>query len=246
MRHSSSERPLALVPAWIVACLAAALAIQLGWQWMHRAASTAAADLPPAPSPAVFRLAGFGETAAQARLAMLWLLSFDSSGTNAIAYQHLDYGRLRGWLQAALDTDPRSEFPLFAASRVYAEVRDEARARAMFDFVHEAFDKDPNRRWPALAQVALLAKHRLGDLALARRYAAELQARTTDPSVPSWARQMEIFILEDMNELEAARIMLGGLLVTGRVRDPEERRFLEERLKEIEVRIARQPSRSLR
>ena len=38
--------------------------------------------------------------------------------------------------------------------------------------------------------------------------------------VPLWARQMEIFILEDMNELEAARIMLGGLLGSGEIQRP--------------------------
>ena len=107
----------------------------------------------------------------------------------------------------------------------------------MFDFVFEEFARAPDARWPALAHAALLAKHRLNDLALARRYAAAIQRQTTDASIPSWARQMEIFILEDMDELEAAKVMLGGLLATGRIRDPEERRFLEGRLKEIERRL---------
>jgi len=40
-----------------------------------------------------------------------------------------------------------------------------------------------------------------------------------------------------MNELEAAKVMLGGLLATGRIRDPEEKRFLEGRLEEIERRL---------
>jgi hypothetical protein len=51
---------------------------------------------------------------------------------------------------------------------------------------------------------------------------------------------MEIFILEDMNELEAAKVMLGGLLATGRLRDAEERRFLQGRLEEIEWRLKRE------
>jgi len=55
--------------------------------------------------------------------------------------------------------------------------------------------------------------------------------------VPLWARQMEIFILEDMNELEAARIMLGGLLERGDIRDPNELRFLRHRLEELEKRV---------
>jgi hypothetical protein len=40
-----------------------------------------------------------------------------------------------------------------------------------------------------------------------------------------------------MNELEAAKIMLGGLLATGRIEDPEERRFLEGRLADLERRL---------
>ena len=49
---------------------------------------------------------------------------------------------------------------------------------------------------------------------------------------------MEIFILEDMNELEAARIMLGGFIAKGLIKHPGELRFLEQRLKEIEAREA--------
>ena len=174
---------------------------------------------------------------------MLYVQAFDLGAGNALPYRRLDYGRLRAWLRAILDTDPRSTYPLFAAARVYAEVDDPARARVMLEFIHEAFLQDPNRRWPALAHAALLAKHRLKDLPLARRYAAELERRTTDPGVPLWAKQMEIFILEDMNELDAAKIMLGGLLASGRLQDPAERRFLKERLDALERRLASKPQR---
>ena len=39
-----------------------------------------------------------------------------------------------------------------------------ARMRQALDFIFDAFAADPNRRWPALAHAALLAKHRLHDL----------------------------------------------------------------------------------
>ena len=51
---------------------------------------------------------------------------------------------------------------------------------------------------------------------------------------------MELFILEDMNELEAARIMLGGLLASGAIQDPAEARFLAGRLKSLEERMRRE------
>ena len=234
----SAQRPLASVPRWILCLLAAAIAAQAAWQAARPAAGApAAADLPPPASAAVMRIASLGEPAALARLAMLWLQAFDSRADNAIPYQKLDYERLIGWLDAILSTDPRSRYPLFAAARIYAENADERKTRRMLDFIEARFMANPNVHWSALAQAALLAKHRLHDLPLARRYAAAIQQKTTDPTIPSWARQMEIFILEDMNELEAAKIMLGGLLATGRIPDPEERRFLEGRLGEIEARL---------
>ena len=169
---------------------------------------------------------------------MLYLQSFDlGGGGTAVPYQKLDYRRLIAWLGAILDTDSHSTYPLFSAARVYAENPDPAKARLALEFVYQRFLESPNLRWPWLAHAALIAKHRLQDLALARRYAAAIDRHTTDPNVPSWARQMEIFILEDLNELEAAKIMLGGLLASGRITDPAEAKFLRERLEQLEARL---------
>lgn len=230
-----------MVPGWVRAMLLACLAAQLGVQVLRPPPATAAEDLPPAPRAQALRAASMGEPAALARLAMLYLQAYDLGAGNALPYQRLDYGRLVQWLRAILDTDPLSEYPLFAAARVYADVADPAKCREMLAFIHQAFLEDPNRRWPWLAHAALLAKHRLHDLPLARRYAADIERLTTDPGIPLWARQMEIFILEDMNELEAAKIMLGGLLASGRINDPQERRFLKGRLEELERRLTSKP-----
>lgn len=235
---SAGERPVAALPAWLRWGLAFALLGQVLLAAVPDSRQRQVADLPPAPTTAMLRAAAFGETAALSRLAMLWLQSFDSGGANEAPYRDLDYGRLTAWLGAIQDTDARSQYPLFAAARIYAEVPDPARSRRMLEFVYREYLKAPHLRWPALAHAALLAKHRLGDLPLARRYAAAIQAVAHDPAVPLWAKQMEVFILEDMNELEAARIMLGGLLAAGQVTDPGERRFLQERLAELERRLA--------
>jgi hypothetical protein len=233
---SRDERPLAAVPRALWGLLAAALAAQLAWQHPGRTRAPAAADLPPAPSVQALRLAAFGEPEALARIAMLYLQSFDLGAGNALPYQRLDYQRLVAWLRNILALDPRSDYPLFSATRIYAETPDPARSRIALEFVYQEFFRDPNHRWPWLAHAALIAKHRLGDLPLARRYAVAIDGFTTAPDVPLWAKQMEVFILEDMNELEAARIMLGGLLESGAIRDPAQARFLAQRLKELEGR----------
>lgn len=235
---SRDERPLAAVPGGVWAVLALSLAAQLAWQGARQPGAPAAAELPPPPTPEALRLASFGEPEATARIAMLYLQAFDLGGANTLPYQKLDYERLVGWLRSILELDPRSQYPLFSAARIYAETPDPANSRMALELVYREFFGDPERRWPWLAHAALVAKHRLGDLTLARRYAQAVDRHTKSPDVPLWARQMEIFILEDMNELEAARIMLGGLLESGAVRDPAEARFLRQRLEELEARAS--------
>jgi hypothetical protein len=41
-----------------------------------------------------------------------------------------------------------------------------------------------------------------------------------------------------MNELETARLIIGGYLQSGTIKDPAELRFLDERLKQLEARSA--------
>jgi hypothetical protein len=216
------------VPRWVLALLALSLATQIAWEARRGTGAAAAPELPPAPGVQALWLASFGEPEALARLAMVHLQS----------YRTPDYGRLVGWLEAILELDPRSQYPLFSAARVYAETTDPARSRMALQFVYGQFLRDPNRRWPSLAHAALLAKHRLKDLPLARRYAQALRQYATGSDVPPWVNQMEIFILEDLNELEAARVLIGSLIQSGTLQDPAELRFLKQRLEELERRLA--------
>ena len=212
----------------MIGALAAAVVAQIGVQALHRAGASALPDLPPAPGLPALRLGSFGENEAAARLAMVHLQS----------YRVPDYARLLEWLGEILALDPRSQYPLFSAARVYAETADPARSRMALEFVYREFLRDPERRWQWLAHAALLAKHRLKDLPLARRYAQALEQHARGPDVPPWARQMEIFILEDMNELEAARVLIASLLRSGALSDPAELRFLQQRLEELEARVS--------
>lgn len=233
------ERALGAVPRWLWSLLAVGLLAQLFVHQATPAGGATARDLPPAPRAEVLRVASFGEPAAMARLLMLYLQAFDLGGENALPYRRLDYRRLVAWLESILALDPRSQYPLFSAARIYAENADPERMRLMLDFLYREYFVDPNRRWPWLAQAAILAKHQLKDLPLARRYAAAIERHTTDPGVPLWAKEMELFILEDMGELQAERIMIRGLIESGRLTDPAEARLLKERLEELERRARR-------
>lgn len=166
---------------------------------------------------------------------MLWLQAFDHQPGISIPYRELDYQTVSAWLDAILALDARGQYPLFAASRLYSEAPDAARQRMMLEFVYRKFMEDPDRRWPALAHAVYMAKHRLQDPSLALRYARALTDHVTAAHVPYWVRQMQVWMLEDLGELEDAKILMGGLVESGTINDPHELIFLRQRLQQLEL-----------
>jgi hypothetical protein len=228
------ERPVSFVPKTAILLLAAGLALQIGWHSFMQPAQKNAEDLPSPPSLTALNIASFGEQTALAKLIMLYVQSFDSQSGVDVPFRKLNYDRLQTWLSRILELDPPAQYPLFAAGRIYAEGVSEAKQRQMFNFIYQQFLVDPNRRWPSMAYATVMAKHRLKDLPLARSYAQAIRLNATGQDVPNWAKQMEIFILQDMNELESAKVLIGGLLASGQITDPHEVRFLQEKLTAME------------
>ena len=234
------ERSFRLVPWTVFLVLGLALAAQISIRTAIPLPVPKAADLPRPPGSGTLAIASFGDPIPLAKLLMLYLQAFDYQSGDRTPFQALDYEKLQAWLSQILRLDPKGQYPLMAASRLYADVPNEAKKRQMLEFVYQEFFKDPNRRWQWLAHAAAVAKHGLKDLPLARRYAAAIQQHATGEEVPLWARQMEIFILEDMNELETARIMIGGYIEKGLIKHPGELWTMEKRLKEIEARMKKE------
>lgn len=225
---AAGERSLTDVPRAVWIALIVALILQIAWQSAQPRPVASAAALGAPPPVAALRVASLGEPVVLAQLTTLYLQAFDNQPGISIPFRDLDYRRVTQWLTTILELDPVGQYPLLMAAQVYSQVPDPARERLMLEFVHEKFLENPNRRWRWLAHSAIMARHRLRDTALALRYADDI-ARLA-PAAPGWARQMRIFILEDIGELESAKILLGGLLESGEIKDERELRFLAERL----------------
>jgi len=221
------------LPLPVIGAVVLGLALQLGWHAYSTRVTAKAVPLNPPPSLGSLRVSALGDPTVAAKLLMLWLQAFDNQPGLSIPFKDLDYREVAAWLDRIIELDPRARYPLLVASRVYASVPDRQKQRLMLDFVYRKFQEDPDRRWRWLAQAALIAKHRLGDLPLALKYARAITERATGPGVPFWARDMTAIILEDMGELEAARILVGGLLAAGSITDPHEIRFLRKKLAEL-------------
>ena len=230
---AGAERAIGTVPHWVSLLFAAALCLQVTWQALRPGPSARAEALGDPPAPGVLRPLALGEPIALAQLLTLYLQAFDNQPGVSIPFRDLDYARVTAWLDAILDLDPVGQYPLLMAAQIYSQVPDPARQRRMCEFVRRQFERDPDHRWRWLAHCAIMAKHRLGDMRLALAYAEAITLRARRAS--GWARQMRIFILEDMGEAEAATVLLGGLLASGEVTDPKEIHFLTERLEKLKA-----------
>ena len=232
---ASATRPLTAVPCAVRAALVITLAAQLSWGYARAPTQVSAQALPALSDTSSLRLFGLGEPDVLAKMVMLWLQAHDHQPGLSIPFAKLDYADIISWLDALLDLDGRFQYPLLSASRVYTQTPDPDRQRQMLEFVYRRFLEAPRHRWPWLAHGVYVAKHRIGDLQLALKYARALRLHVRHGAAPPWVSQMEIFVLEDLGEFEGAAIIIGGLLASGRLAgNSNELVFLQNRLLELE------------
>jgi hypothetical protein len=230
---SKQPRSIRTVPKTVVTLLVLSLFLQIAWHDHSPEPRVQIEKLTEPPQIELLRVFSFGDSVVSAKLLMLWLQAFDSQQGQFLSYKQLNYNLLQQWLERILQIDPHSQYPLLAASHLYSMVPDTDKQRLMLEFVYQQFFIDPPKRWRWLAHAAVLAKHRLEDLPLALKYAKALTAHAT-PEMPRWAQEMQIFILEDMGELERARLVIGGMLASGELTDANEIQFLNEKLLALE------------
>lgn len=234
--YVKQTRDISYVPKSLWLILLLSLLLQCYWHFSFSSLQTRHYDLPTPPQSSLIRLISLDDTVTAAKLTMLWLQAFDNQPGISIPLKELDYDKVIEWLDVILKLDPKMQYPLLAAIRFYAEVQDEEKQRKMIRYISEKFIENPNERWQFMAHTVYVAKHRIKDMQLALECAQLLRQYATGDNVPYWAKQMEIFVLENMGELEAAMILIGGLLESGELKDPHQRKFLGQRLEEIKQR----------
>ena len=227
------QRSTRRVPKIVIGLLMLSLGIQIVWHQNTSPPSTQIQTLIKPPELEFLRFFSLGDPIVSAKILMLWLQAYDSQAGQIVSYQKLNYNALQQWLAQILLLDPKSQYPLLAASHFYSMISDPLKKRQMLEFVYQQFFIDPATRWRWLAHATILAKHRLKDLSLALKYAEAIAAHAT-PDMPYWAQEMRLFILEDMGELERVRLIIGGMLANGQITTPNEIEFLNEKLLTLE------------
>ena len=228
-------QPPQVVPLWLWALILAAVALQVSFKHTHPPQPATARDLPPTPAERVLDAAAFGDHPALSKALSMWLQAFDNQQGISLSFRELDYSLVADWLDAILTLDPRSEYPMFNATRIYSALRnDPERVRIMIGFIRENFREDPGLRWRWASAAVVLAKHHIDDPELSLAIARELHDLTADlEDVPSWAKQMKFFVSDNAEEHEDMAKLLLNLIESGQVTDPHEFILLFERLESM-------------
>jgi len=233
------DRPVKDVPGWIKLTLLLALVLQLLWHSMQDPIVAKAEDLPAPLSTRTYIMSSLGEPIAVSKFLNLWLQAFDNQPGASISFHQLDYPRLTKWLDTILELDPRGYYPMLVAARVYGSVNDPEKQRIMMDYIFFKFNENPDKYWRWLAHVVITAKHELKDFDLALKYADALADKANGKNIPYWAKDMKIIVLEDMGELEAAKILVGALIESKEITDPYELNFLTHKIAVLEEKLSK-------
>lgn len=228
------DRPLNDVPRSIKALLILTLALQLIWHSLQDPVVAKAEDLAAPLSTRTYVMSSLGEPIAASKFLNLWLQAFDNQPGASISFHELDYDRITQWLDTSLELDPRGHYPMLVASRVYGSIKNPEKQRVMMQYVFYKFNQEPNKYWRWLAHAVITAKHELKDYDLALKYANALADKATGANVPYWAKDMRIIVLEDMGEVEAAKILVGALIESKQITDPYELKFLTQKIAVLE------------
>ena len=197
-------------------------------------------------SAPVYRGIAIGSEQLLGYLLAIRLQLHDNQAGQHFRYSLIDYEVLIEWLDRVTEISPGTEYPMLLASRVYTSTDDHARLRAILGFIQRRFDDAPQLHWRRLAEASVIAKHKLQDLELALAMAEKLTQQPASIEMPNWARDFQFLLLAELNELESAIALIQALLKTDAIHDPDEKRFLEGKLLDLQQKLfeSRQPSRN--
>jgi hypothetical protein len=188
----------------------------------------------------IYRGLSMGSEQLLSYLLAMRLQLHDNQAGKHIRYSQIDYELLVRWLDQIYRLNPASEYPIMLASRVYSQTRDKARLRIILDYINRTFMLDPQLHWRHLAEATVVAKHQLGDLSLALEMAEKLANQPPSVVMPAWARDIHLILLGDLNEYETAIAIIGELLNSDAVNDPDEKLFLQEKLLYFQQKLSEQ------
>ena len=235
MKRKARERSIKQLPIWLLLSFVLAFAIQVYHSYVSTVPLKAEfAQLSQPLSVGLYQSIAQGSEKLWSYLLSLKVQLHDNQRGRHENYRNLDYKILSHWLLILYQLNPESSYPAFLASRVYSQVNDKEKISMMITVIEKMFDQNPRLNWRRMTEASLLAKHQLNDLNLALKIASKVAELPRTIKMPFWARDMKFILLDELNQLESAQILISSMLQSGAVTDRDEIRFLQSRLLKIQ------------
>lgn len=234
----SRERSLSQTPLFVVVGLVFFGALQFSHHYFLQTAQSVDYRHLDEPLDARSYLAlSMGSDKLVSYLLLLKVQLHDNQKGSHINYRHLDYAVLSRWLLTLGKLNLQSDYAAFLASRVYSQVPDTGKIRQMINVIETLFRANPEQHWRRMAEACLLAKHQLKDLPRALELAQQVADLPVTVKIPYWARDMRLVLLDELDQYESAQLLISSLLQSGEIKDPDEIRFLQQRLLKIQQKM---------
>ena len=226
-----SERPLSQIPLSVLLGFVGVLLVQIVvHQNLQNRTSVYYQPLTKPYSAKIYQGIAMGSNQLASYLLTMRLQLHDNQAGRHVSYRLLNYTVLVEWLYLLNELNLESEYPMMLASRVYSQTRDKEQLRLLLSYIDETFKQHPQKHWRRQAESTVTAKHQLGDKELALAMAASLAEQPDDIKMPHWARDIQFLLLADLNQFESATAIIQALLHGESIVDPDELRFLREKL----------------
>ena len=235
---SSLTRKLRDTPVVIVAGLIVFSLIQIYFHSLLK--NDRAVEYQPLNQPLQarqYQALAFGSDRLLSYALMLSVQLHDNQIGKHIGYQHVNYETLSRWLLTIYELNPLSDYPAFLTTRVYSQVSEPAKIVKLIEVTQHLFTINPVQHWRRMTEACLLAKHQLKDLSLALTLAKQVADLPASIELPHWARDMKLILLDELNQLESAQLLISSMLQSGEVKDNDEIRFLKSRLLMIQQKM---------
>ena len=185
--------------------------------------------VPPVPSEKGAVVMTLGDTQLSYRMGALTLQNLGDDGGRVTPLKNYDYTKLSAWFGLLKKLDPVSNHVPLIAAYYFGATREPDQALIVAKYLGEIGQDPSGEKWRWLAHAVFLARYRANDLDFALALAYKLAAMQLDRGreMPIWARQMPVFVLTARGEKDAARAIMGGILMTDKNLKPNEINFMK-------------------
>jgi len=204
---------VSLVELSVRCVLAFAIFLNIVFWFYGRDLRTEWGNVPPAPDVQYASAYGLGDSSFAYRMNGLMLQNLGDVGGRVTPLRDYDYQALTDWFFVQDSLDPQSDYTPYLASYYFSAVQDPHKFRPVLDYLKEVGRRPEGEKWRWLAQGVFMARFKMGDLQLALELAKVL-AQSKAAGLPTWARQMPVFILNARGDGKAAYALMLQILKT--------------------------------